>query len=245
MTDRSQGFDFTGQRLVITGAVGGIGRATARIAAGLGAEVVVTDLAGSADFAEELRGAGLASVGHDCDVAARAAVADLARGVGPVDAVVAAAGILPDDDWLDDEFDATFERVMRVNALGTVNVARAWLEAMMARRYGRIVLVGSIAGRMGGLKSGPHYVMSKGGVHSLVRWLSQRAVGHGVTVNGVAPGPTRTPMVAGREVADDRLPIGRAAMPEEIAWPILFLASPAASYVSGAVLDVNGGVFVS
>jgi len=245
MAERPTGFDLGNQKIVVTGAASGIGRAVARLAAERGADVVAADLRGSEAFAAELRAAGLKAMGHDCDVTDRRQVAALAAAVGDTDAVVAAAGVLPAEDWLSEEWDGAFDQCLAVNARGVVNTCRAWLEHMMARRYGRMVLVGSVAGRMGGLTSGPEYVISKGGVHALVRWLSQRAVAHGVCVNGVAPGPVRTPMIAAREFNLGRVPIGRMAEAEEIAWPILFLASPAASYISGAVLDVNGGAHLS
>jgi 3-oxoacyl-[acyl-carrier protein] reductase len=82
-------------------------------------------------------------------------------------------------------------------------------------------------------------------VHALVRWFAGLAAARGICVNGVAPGPTETPMIANAGVDATRIPLGRVARPEEIAWPVLFLASPRASYITGAVLDVNGGLHVS
>ena len=80
-------------------------------------------------------------------------------------------------------------------------------------------------------------------MHALVKWLSRQAIGHGVLVNGVAPGPVQTPMTTGF-TSGAQLPLGRMGRPEELAWPIAFLCTPAASYFSGAILDVNGGAFV-
>ena len=134
---------------------------------------------------------------------------------------------------------------MAVNVLGPIHAARAFLPGMIERRSGRIVLVGSLAGRMGGLIAGPHYVASKGGVHALVKWLARQAGPHNVLVNGVAPASVDTPMMRDRPVDLGRIPLGRKAEPEEIAWPIAFLCSDAASYVCGIVLDVNGGVYMS
>jgi NAD(P)-dependent dehydrogenase (short-subunit alcohol dehydrogenase family) len=88
------------------------------------------------------------------------------------------------------------------------------------------------------------YAASKGGVHTLVRWLSRRAVGHGVLVNGVAPGIVATPLSATLKVDTSILPMKRVARPEELGWPIALLCTPAASFTSGAILDVNGGMFV-
>ena len=115
----------------------------------------------------------------------------------------------------------------------------------MAQGGGNIVLVGSVAGRTGGtsVSTPPDYSASKGAVHALVKWLSRNAVSQGVLVNAVAPGPVETPMTRGFTMAP-QLPMQRMGRPEELAWPIAFLCTAAASYFSGAVLDVNGGAFV-
>jgi NAD(P)-dependent dehydrogenase (short-subunit alcohol dehydrogenase family) len=121
---------------------------------------------------------------------------------------------------------------------------RAFLPGMIERRHGRIVLCGSIAGWTGGLMSSPHYVASKGGIHALVRWFAQLAIGHGVCVNGVAPGPVATPMTRDANHDLRKFPLGRLAEPQEVAHAMVFLCSPAASYVSGTVVDVNGGLYM-
>jgi NAD(P)-dependent dehydrogenase (short-subunit alcohol dehydrogenase family) len=134
---------------------------------------------------------------------------------------------------------------MAVNVLGPIHAARAFLPGMIERRRGRIVLVGSVAGRMGGLIAGPHYVASKGGVHALVKWLARQAGPFNVLVNGVAPASVETPLMQGQPVDLTRIPLGRMAQAEEVAGPIAFLCSGAASYVCGVVLDVNGGVYMA
>ena len=88
------------------------------------------------------------------------------------------------------------------------------------------------------------YAASKGALHVVVRWLSRNAVGKGVLINAVAPGPVLTPMTSGNTTDYSKLPRGHIGQPEEIAWMIMMLLTPAASYVSGAVLDVNGGSYV-
>lgn len=240
--------DLSGKRVVITGAAGGIGRATAAACAALGAELVLTDVAELDDLADELRSDGIEPSCHRLDVADRRAVEALAESCGPVDAAVALAGICPlDKDWLEaDDWDDVFHRVMDVNVVGCLNVARAWLPRMAEAGEGRIVLVGSIGGRMGGISPivQPHYVASKGGVHALVCWLARRAAPKGVLVNGVAPGPVATEMTQTTPYDAERYPLRRVGRPDEIAWPIAFLCSPAASYCSGTILDVNGGLYV-
>ena len=241
--------DLAGARVLITGAAGGIGAAAARACAALGADLVLADTAPVTALVEELQGDGAAAVGQICDVRSRQAVAQLVASAGSVDAAVACAGICPlTRDWLDDaDWDAEFHEVMDVNVLGSLNLARELIPHMAARGGGRLVLIGSIGGRMGGTSPivQPHYVASKGGVHALVWWLAQRAAPQGVLVNGVAPGPVATAMTATTPYRTEDYPLGRIGRPEEIAWPIAFLCSPAASYFSGAILDVNGGLYVS
>lgn len=96
---------------------------------------------------------------------------------------------------------------------------------------------------MGGVTSQPHYVASKGGVHALIRLFALQCAGDGVLVNGVAPGPTRTSMTENRELDVSKFPIKRILEPEEVAWPITFLLSPASAGMVGAIVDVNGGIY--
>ena len=116
---------------------------------------------------------------------------------------------------------------------------------MAARGGGRFALVGSIAGKIGGVRAAPHYVMAKGGIHGFVRWGAKRGAPHGILVNAVAPGPVATPMTQGEPFDENTFPLRRMASVEELAAPLAFLVSPGASYVSGAVLDVNGAMHFS
>jgi NAD(P)-dependent dehydrogenase (short-subunit alcohol dehydrogenase family) len=242
----NEGFSLKGRCILITGAAEGIGAATARICAGLGAEVILADIKDCQALANELKREGIEALAFKADVSSRAEVERIVAAAGRIDALVCSAAICPwEEDWHVPDWDESFARVMSVNVMGPIHAARAVLPQMMARRQGRIVMVGSLAGKMGGLIAGPHYVASKGGLHALVKWLARQAGPHNVIVNGVAPASVRTPMMTGRPVDLARIPLGRMAQPEEIAWPIAFLCSDAASYVSGTVLDVNGGVYMS
>jgi NAD(P)-dependent dehydrogenase (short-subunit alcohol dehydrogenase family) len=239
-------FDLAGQRVLVTGAAKGIGAATATLCASLGAEVILVDVASSRAVIEAIRREGGSAQERIVDASRRADMERLADEIGAVDALVLNAAVCPwDEDWLAPDWDASFDRVMSVNLLGPIHAARAFLPGMIERRRGRIVLVGSVAGRMGGLIAGPHYVASKGGVHALVKWLARQAGPHNVLVNGVAPASVETPMMAGQPVDLARIPLGRMARAEEVAGPIAFLCSEAASYICGAVLDVNGGVYMA
>jgi hypothetical protein len=156
-------FDLSGRRLLITGAGGGIGAATARICASLGAEMILIDLDGGEAVAQSIRQAGGSAVAQIADVSRRADVERIADEIGAIDGLVLNAAINPwDDDWQAADWDESFERVMAVNVLGPIHAARAFMPGMITRRRGSIVLIGSLAGRMGGLIAGPHYVASKG-----------------------------------------------------------------------------------
>jgi NAD(P)-dependent dehydrogenase (short-subunit alcohol dehydrogenase family) len=238
-------FDLSGQRILITGAAGGIGERTARVCAALGAALLLVDQRPSDGLAQELREAGSDAQAFQCDVTSRSEVEALAASTGPVDALVLAAGICPWDDWQEPGWDEVFDEVIAVNLQGPIHCARAWLPGMIERRRGRMVLIGSVAGRIGGLIASAHYVASKGGLHALVKWLAKRGAPHGVLVNGIAPGPIETAMTRGQRFDVSPIPLGRMGVADEIAWPIAFLCSPAAGYITGAVLDVNGGLYMN
>ena len=238
----SRAFDMSTTRLLVTGAAGGIGSATARLCSQFGATLVLSDVGNRVrleELAQQLQG--VAAV-ETCDVTDRAAVEALVQRHGPFTALADTAGICPyDDDWLAPDWnEQAFMQVMRVNVLGPINLVRAILPGMIERKHGRIALCGSIAGWTGGLRAGPHYSASKGGVHALVRWFAQRAAPHQVCVNGVAPGPIATGMTAGHGYDGREYPMQRMGEPEEIASMLTYLCSPAASFVSGAIMDVNG-----
>lgn len=239
-------FDLSQTRLLITGAAGGIGAATAQLCGRAGARLVLTDVTNLQkleNLAHEIPG--VESV-HLCDVSERKAVDALVTALPPLSALADTAGICPfDDDWMAEDWNETaFMRVMRVNLLGPINMVRAIMPGMIERQYGRIALCGSIAGWTGGLRAGPHYAASKGGVHALVKWFSQRAVPHGVTVNGVAPGPVLSGMTEGKGYQAQIYPMKRMGEPCEIASALTYLCSPGASFTSGAIFDINGGTYL-
>lgn len=238
-------FSLIGKTIVISGAAGGIGSETARACASLGANLVLTDLSEPLALADELRAMGQSVVTQALDVRDRAGIEALIDGIPHVDAIVANAGYCRWDDWHDPDWDEVFQHTIDINALGVINFTRPGLEKMIQQGSGRIVVVSSVAGRMGGLKASPHYVIAKSGLHGLVKWLARRGAPHGVLVNGVAPGATSTGMVRGQTFETDAIPMNRLAEPQEIAFPITFLCSQAASYICGTILDVNGGVYMN
>jgi len=238
-------FDLTGQRIAISGASGGIGSETARLIAAMGADVCLSDLEAPVALAEFLSSKGSEAQAASLDVTDRVAVEAWAESCGAVDAFIDCAAICPFDDWNDDGWDEVAQRVFAINLMGPINLTRAFMKTMALQKGGRIALIGSIAGRFGGVAAAPHYVMSKGGVHSFVRWAAKKGAPNNVLVNAVAPGPITTAMTQGQDFDPSVFPLGRMGDPTEIAGPLAFLISPAASYISGVVLDVNGAMHFS
>jgi NAD(P)-dependent dehydrogenase (short-subunit alcohol dehydrogenase family) len=235
-------FDLTGKRIVISGAAGGIGSATAKLCADHGARLVLLDIVG----VEQIRArvgellAASAEI-YSLDTGSRQDVERVSHQIGPVYGLIDTAAIAPLDDWMAEGWDEALDEVIRANIRGPINLARAFLPGMMDQGEGRIVLCGSVAGWMGGIRSGPHYAFSKGGLHAFVRWLSRKGVGHNVLVNGIAPGPVETAMTEGKGYDPTAYPLKRMARPEEIAATAVFLCSAAGGYASGAIFDINGG----
>lgn len=229
-----------GQCAVVTGAARGIGARIARELAWAGAAVVVVDRADPAGTVETIRAEGGVATGETLDVSDREAVAATLRGLERIDILVTSAAVYGDSVAVDDLEESEVDAVLDVNVKGTLWTVRAALP-LLRKRGGRVVCLGSVAGKVGGVLAGPHYVASKGAVHAMVKWLAKTEAANGIAANGVAPGVVNTEMITDRGYAGDYCPLGRLAEPEEIARVAAFLASPAASYMTGTVVDVNGG----
>jgi len=213
--------DLKGRRVLVTGAAGGIGGATAN----------PPEIPPEAEIVQ-------------LDCSDRQAVEALVQASGPFTDLVDAAAIYGGDDWTDPDWDAAFERVIACNIRGPLNLCRAVLPGMQQAGGGRIVLVGSVAGHMGGIRSGPGYAFTKGGVHAFMKWLALRSLPDGILVNAIAPGPVETGMVTGKGYDPAQMPLGRMAKPEEIAAMALFLLGPGIGYATGAVFDITGGTYI-
>jgi 3-oxoacyl-[acyl-carrier protein] reductase len=237
--------DMRGKRTLVTGAASGIGKATAIALAQLGSDLLLVDRAPLDTVKEEIAALAVAcdtSLGDLTDDTFRAS---LFAGA-PLHAMAHCAAILAARDWRGDaDWKDRFHRVMDINVRVPLEITMHAIEHMADHGGGHIALVGSVAGKTGGtsLNTPPDYSASKGAVHALVKWTSRQGVTRGVMVNAVAPGPVETPMTRGSNLGPN-LPLRRMGRPEELAWPIAFLCTPAASYLSGAILDVNGGAFV-
>ena len=239
-----------GKTVVVTGAAGTMGLAVVRAMLEDGAQVALVDvdamrLDGMIRF---LRGS---TVAVPCDVsdamAVKQAHQQVEKVLGPVDVLVNNAGILSNEK-AETTPDAEWRRVMAVNLDGAFFWSRAVLPGMKHRRWGRIINVGSLASKTGGLTAGTAYSTSKGAITSLTFSLARECAAHGVTVNAIAPAYVKTPMVMEQLNEQQRrqllaqIPVGRFCEPEEFAHAVRFLASPLAGFITGEVLDVNGGL---
>ncbi len=166
--------DLAGRRIVIAGAAGGIGGETAKLCAKLGARLILADIAPASAIRERV-GATVADAAeiHSLDFSHRKSVDAFAAQVGPVYGLIDTTGVALFDDWMSPDWDEALERVIRANIKSPINLTRAFLPGMIDKQEGRIVLCGSVAGWMGGIRTGPHYAFSKGGLHAFTRWLSR------------------------------------------------------------------------
>ena len=242
--------------VVVTGASRGIGAAIARQAGRLGFITLVNysqDAAGAANVVADIEAAGGRAVARAADVASDADVAALfafARTLGPLAALVNNAGITGGSARVAEVTSQTLARTFAINVIGAFACARAAIP-LLGRSYGNaggsIVNISSLAARLGGGGEWIHYAASKGALDTFTRGLAIELASDGIRVNGVAPGLIDTSL-HGTSAIPDRLarfaptvPLGRAGTSEEVAEAVLWLISPAASYVTGAILEVGGG----
>ncbi|MBC6437313.1 MAG: 3-oxoacyl-[acyl-carrier-protein] reductase [Rhodobacteraceae bacterium] len=240
--------DLSGKSALVTGASGGIGAVIARALHGAGAGL---GLSGTrVEPLEALAGA-LGKGAHvlPCDMRDAEAVNTLPKhavaALGSVDILVNTAGITRDNLFMRMS-DAEWASVLEVNLTATMRLCRAVLRGMMKARWGRIVNISSVVGVTGNPGQG-NYAASKAGMIGMSKSLACEVAGRGITVNTVAPGLIKTAMT--ENLAEDQkarlltqIPAGRMGTPEDVAAAVLYLASPAAGYVTGTTLHVNGGM---
>jgi len=235
---------------LVTGAAGVMGLATVKALLAEGMRVAMADVDQSR-LEREAAMLGGAAFPAAMDVsdpkAAEQSFAKVERALGPVDVLVNNAGILSNakaaettpEEW---------RRVLAVNLDGAFYLSRLALPGMKARGWGRIVNICSLAMKTGGLTAGTAYTTSKGALAALTFSLAREAAKFGVTVNGIAPAYVKTPMVteqlteAQRQALVAQIPVGRFCEPEEFAHCVRFLASPLSGFITGEILDLNGGL---
>jgi 3-oxoacyl-[acyl-carrier protein] reductase len=242
--------DLTGRVALVTGGTRGIGRAIARQLHAAGAKVAITgrNVERAKAAAAEL-GAGVAAFGCEMTEAAQveAAIAGAEAALGPIDILVNNAGLARDQIVLRMS-EADWDTVLDANLKGTFLAIRAVLKGMMKRKGGRIVNVTSIVGLIGN-KGQANYAASKAGLVGLTKSVAREYASRNILVNCVAPGFVATDMtdalpVEARASLLQQIALGRLGQPEDIAGAVLFLVSDLASYVTGQVLVVDGGMVI-
>lgn len=245
--------DMKGEIALVTGASRGIGRAIALALGRRGATVVgtATSDSGAESINNYLKENSIQGRGAALDVTAQGSVdgllGELAETLGAPTVLVNNAGITRDgllmrmkeEDW---------DAILDTNLKSIYRMSKACLRAMTKARHGRIISIGSVVGVMGNAGQ-CNYAAAKAGLVGFSRALAREVAGRGVTVNVVAPGFIDTDMTralpeAQREALAAQIPLGRLGAPEDVAEAVAYLASPAAAYVTGIVLHVNGGMYM-
>jgi 3-oxoacyl-[acyl-carrier protein] reductase len=239
---------------IVTGGARGIGKGIASALLREGAKVVLVDADGERlkVSENEMREKGGTTIAIPLDITensgVKGMVAKVHKTFGRIDVLVNNAGIIrrgtietvTEDDW---------DRVIEVNLKGTFNCCKAVVEIMKKQGYGKIVNVSSIAGKLGDITSAPGYGPSKAAVDALTKTLARQLAPYGINVNAVSPHAIETEMSAQwpeerRKEIIASIPLGRLGKPEDVAEAVLFLASDTASFITGEVLDVNGGALM-
>ena len=245
--------DLQGRIALVTGGAQGIGRAIAEELAAAGAVIVLADVneAKLAETVAEMKAQGIDASAFTVNVSSQESIEAGSKAIiekfGKVEILVNNAGITRDNLMLRMK-PADWDLVLSINLTGAFLLTQALLSPMLKNRWGRIVNIASVVGRTG--QAGQvNYAASKAGLIGLTRSLAREVASRNITVNAVAPGFIETPMTAvlSEEVSKAMLatvPLGRRGTPKDVAQAVKFLASDAASYITGHVLDVNGGMFM-
>jgi NAD(P)-dependent dehydrogenase (short-subunit alcohol dehydrogenase family) len=246
-------FSLLGKKVFITGASRGIGRACALTLAAAGADIAIGSSPTGAESAqsvcEEIGEMGRRARAYACDIGQRGDVEEMCGRVSEdfdgVDILVNNAGVTRDGLFRKMDRSA-WDEVINTNLNSVFDITRALIEPMAARGWGRVINISSIVGRIGNFGQA-NYAAAKAGLIGLTKTLAREYARKGVTVNAIAPGFVRTRMLEGvpekvMKSVLDMTPVGRLGEPLEIGASVLYLASPVAGFVTGHVLDINGGM---
>jgi 3-oxoacyl-[acyl-carrier protein] reductase len=237
---------------VVTGAAGPMGRAAADGLLEDGCKVALLDIneAAAQTVAKQMKGTTLVVACDISDVQSVKRACDRIRSeIGDPEILVNNAGILSNNKVVQTTPEE-WRRVLGVNLDGAFYLSQQVVPAMKAKRWGRIINICSLAAKTGGLTAGTTYAVSKGAMTSLTFSLARELAPFGVTANGISPAYVKTPMITEQLTEDQRqkllrdIPVGRFCEPEEFAHAVRFLASPLAGFITGEIVDVNGGLLM-
>lgn len=251
--------DLRGARALVTGAAGGLGAAIARRLGGAGASLFLTDRAPCDALAADLRAGGVAFSDQPADMAdanaVRTLVATAAETLGGIDILVTAAGVTSAGGFESID-DAEWDRVHAINLRAVFLTCRAVLPHMKAQGHGRILNIGSVLAKNGGNPrpwldpeeqkgaANAAYAASKAGVHALTLCLAKEVASFGITANAIAPGPIESAMtVAFPAALRAQIPLGRLGRADEVAALAAFLCAREAAFITGEIIDINGGLW--
>ena len=241
---------------LVSGAASGIGQAIALNLAAQGAAVAAVDINrdGAQKTVQQITAQGGCALALHCDLASQSQITDIISAINSqfkrLDIVVNSAGISPLVELEKIEL-AEWERVLAINLTAPFLIIQAaWQHLKTAGNKGRIINIGSLSGQMGGIAVGLHYTSSKGGLMAMTKQLARLLAPSGGTVNNISPGTTDTPLIQDwpqetRQALVEKIPLGRLGTPQDVAQAACFLASDAAQFITGATININGGMFIA
>jgi 3-oxoacyl-[acyl-carrier protein] reductase len=235
-----------GRTAAVTGSSGAIGSAISKALTELGAHVVAIDVVDAASSSTSARMTPFHLDLTDADAIA-AATSRLIKTFGSIDILVNNAGVLSNNKINDTTLEE-WRRVSSINLEAAFLLIRSFLPGMRANKWGRIINMSSYAAKCGGLTAGTAYSVSKSALIGLTFATARETAGEGITANAIAPAYVMSPMVSEQLTEEQRrnqlaqIPVGRFCKPEEVAHAVSFLASPLAGFITGEVIDMNGGL---